>query len=206
MTTELAQDLLDFWFADALTSTAAAMARNRVWFANDPAFDAELTQRFGALPECAQQGKLDDWARTPPLALARILALDQLPRNIFRGLTEAYAFDAAAQAAATAAWGGGHDAALHPLQAAFVYLPFEHAEELGMQMRSVELFEALEARAPTGLEQLFAGFADYARRHRAVISRFGRFPHRNEVLRRVSTAEEQAYLAEGGERFGPQPP
>jgi uncharacterized protein (DUF924 family) len=204
MTARLAQAMMDFWFADALTGVPAATARAKVWFANDTAFDAELRRRFGALPQRAQQGALDQWASTPQLALARILALDQLPRNMYRGLAASYAFDAAALTAAVDAVGAGHDRALHPLQAVFVYLPFEHAEDLGMQARSVELIEALEARAPGGLEQLFAGFSDYARRHREVIARFGRFPHRNQVLGRASTADEERYLVEGGEHFGPR--
>ncbi len=205
MRIDLAEDLLAFWFGSALESDAAARARVALWFRRDDAFDRELERRFGDLPERARSGDFDAWADAPRYALARVIALDQLPRNLYRGLPESYAFDTSALAAADDALARGHDRVLHPLEAMFMYLPFEHAEDIGMQERSVRLFEDLQMRAPSGLEPLFAGFADYARRHRAVVARFGRFPHRNEVLGRANTEDENAYLAAGGERFGPGP-
>ena len=108
-------------------------------------------------------------------------------------------------AGAEAALAAGFDAHLHPLQCLFLYLPFEHAERIDAQSRSVELFEVLARRAPAGSETHFAGFIDYARRHHVIIERFGRFPHRNAVLGRASTQEEADYLASGGERFGAKP-
>src|SRR5690606_2765693 len=146
----------------------------------------------------AAAGEFDAWAAQPESATARILVLDQFPRNLFRGTAEAFAYDHAAQAAARAAVDAGHDAAVHPLMAAFVYLPFEHAENAGLQARSVACYAALEERAPPGLEPLLAGFTDYARRHRAIVERFGRFPYRNAWLGRASTPEEIAYLDSGG--------
>ncbi len=199
---DLARAILEFWFGDALASTQAAEARAKLWFMADPAFDAQIRQRFGDCPRRAAAGEFDAWAAAPESALARILVLDQFPRNLYRATPEAFAYDAAAAAAAGAAVDAGFDAALHPLMAAFVYLPFEHAEDAALQERAVACYEALERRAPRGLEALFAGFTDYARRHRAIIERFGRFPHRNASLGRASTAEEVAYLDGGGERFG----
>jgi len=201
----LAEDLLACWFGSACETRAAARARVELWFRHDEAFDRQLAERFRDLPERGRRGELDAWADTPRHALARVIALDQLPRNLYRGSPQAYAFDAAALAAASDALGRGHDRALDPLEALFLYLPFEHAEDLAMQERSVRLFESLQERAPSGLERVFAGFADYARRHHAVVARFGRFPHRNETLARASTEEERAYLTDGGERFGPRP-
>lgn len=198
----LAADILHFWFGDALLSVEAARTRSKVWFNADPAFDAELARRFGGLPQRARTGDLDDWARTPETALARILVLDQFPRNVFRGRREAFAFDVLAAVAAAEAVDLGFDARLHPLQAKFVYLPFEHGERADLQARSVACFEALQTRAPPGLEAIFASSTDYARRHRALIERFGRFPHRNAILGRASTPDEIAYLEGGGERFG----
>ena len=198
----LAEDLLACWFGSALENHSAARARVELWFRQDAAFDRQLAERFHDLPERGQRGELDAWADTLRHALARVIALDQLPRNLYRGSPRAYGFDAAALAAASDALGRGHDRALDPLEALFLYLPFEHAEELAMQERSVRLFEALQERAPSGLEPVFAGFTDYARRHYAVVARFGRFPHRNETLGRASTEDERAYLTDGGERFG----
>jgi uncharacterized protein (DUF924 family) len=198
----LAQEVVGFWFADACASVDVAKARSKVWFTADPAFDAEIARRFGDLPTRALAGALDPWACDPVGALARILVLDQFPRNLYRGSAQAFAFDAKAAAAASAAVDAGYDAQLHPLMAAFVYLPFEHAEDPALQARSVRCYEALERRAPSGLEAMFASFADYARRHAVIIDRFGRFPHRNALLGRASTAEETAYLEGGGERFG----
>lgn len=194
----VANEILRFWFGDALAGSEEAIARSKIWFNADAQFDAELTRRFGACPERARLGDFDHWAREPESALARILVLDQFPRNVFRGTARAFAYDAAAAAAAVAAVDAGFDARLHPLMAAFMYLPFEHAEDAALQARSVAAFEALERRAPPGLEGLFAGFTDYARRHRRIIERFGRFPHRNPALGRETTPEEQSFLDAGG--------
>lgn len=202
---DLAREVLAFWFGDALRDCAAAAAWSRRWFDCDPDFDAQILRRFGHLPEQAAAGNLDAWMDAAEPALARVIALDQFPRNLYRRDSRAFAFDKLAVAASLAAVARGHDTRLHPLQAVFFYLPFEHAEDIAMQDRAVALFEALLARAPAGCEPQFAGFLDYAERHRAVIARFGRFPHRNALLGRPSTAEEVRHLEQGGERFGPKP-
>jgi uncharacterized protein (DUF924 family) len=169
-------DLLAYWFAPGTSER---------WFVKDPAFDSELDRRFGALAAAAARGELDSWAETPRGALALTILLDQLTRNIHRGSPEAFAQDARARAVARAAIAAGHDALLTPLERPFLYLPFEHSEDPADQDRAVELFTALG-----NAEQL-----DYAERHRTIIQRFGRFPHRNAILGRESTAEETAFLA-----------
>jgi uncharacterized protein (DUF924 family) len=194
------ESLLEFWFGDSMTSEAAARDRVGVWFVANDAFDA-LCRRFGDLPERAASGELDCWLGEARPALALVLAVDQLPRNLFRGTPRAFAFDLRAQSAATDAVASGFDASLHPLERSFLYLPFEHAEDLALQERSVALYEALERDAPAGLADVFTSFSDYARRHRDVIARFGRFPHRNAILQRAPTAAEAAWLEGGGERF-----
>jgi uncharacterized protein (DUF924 family) len=201
VTGTLAEEILAFWFGRATADAAAAQARSKLWFRATPAFDRELVQRFGALPDRIRAGEFDAWRLAPRTALARILALDQFPRNLHRGSARAFAYDAAALAAATDALERNHDEALHPLEAVFVYLPFEHAEDAAMQARAVERFERLRARAPRALAALFDGYLDYAQRHARVIARFGRFPHRNDILGRPATAAELAYLAGGGQRF-----
>jgi uncharacterized protein (DUF924 family) len=189
-----AQAVLDFWFG-AEGSPEHGQLRAE-WFRKDDAFDAQIAQRFGAPIEAALAGGLTDWDTTPGGALARIVLLDQFTRNTLRHTPRAFAGDALALAAAQAMLARGQDQALPPLQRVFMALPFEHSEDLAMQAQSVQLFTALAAADPA-----LAGYLDYAHRHHAVVARFGRFPHRNEVLGRVSTAEELAFLQEPGSRF-----
>ena len=181
--------VLDFWFA----GSAAARAE---WFRKDAGFDALIAERFGALVDNALSGALSTWAGEPDGALAQVIVLDQFTRNIFRDTPRAFAGDALALAAARAMVARGDDLALPPLQRVFAYLPFEHAEDRAMQHESLRLFAALAAA-----DASLAGFEDYARRHADVIERFGRFPHRNALLGRESTAEEVQFLRQPGSRF-----
>ncbi|KNZ31013.1 MAG: membrane protein [Methylibium sp. NZG] len=189
-----AQAVLDFWFgADGSPEHDALRPE---WFRKDAAFDAQIAQRFGTLIETALAGGLADWANEPASALARIVVLDQFTRNVFRNTPRAFAGDPLALAAAQAMLARGQDRALRPVQRIFMALPFEHGEDLRLQAQSVQLFAALAAAEP-----VMAGNLDYAHRHQAVIARFGRFPHRNAVLGRASTAEELAFLQEPGSSF-----
>jgi uncharacterized protein (DUF924 family) len=158
-------------------------------------FDREIRERFAALWEAAAGGGLRSWQSTPLAALALVLVLDQFPRNLFRGTARAFASDALALEAARTMVDRRFDALLRPVERVFVYLPFEHAEDLGSQRRAVELFSAVEGGVLDG------SYADYARRHCDVIARFGRFPHRNELLGRASTPEEIEFLKQPGSRF-----
>ena len=187
-----AQDILDFWFAPAHAAC---------WFASDAAFDAQLRERFGATARAAAHGTLDGWTDTPSGWLALLIALDQFPRNLHRGDARAWARDAKAQRVALSGIAGADDRPLPPLQRVFAYLPLEHAEDRALQQRSVALFAALCAEVPPEQHEQFAGYLDYARRHRDVIARFGRFPHRNDVLGRTSTPQEMIYLAQPGAGF-----
>ncbi|HWX65115.1 MAG TPA: DUF924 family protein [Rhodanobacter sp.] len=187
-----AQDILDFWFAE----TNAAH-----WFVADPAFDAQIRERFGSAMEAAAQGRLDGWAADLAGWLALLILLDQFPRNLHRGDSRAWAQDASAQRVALSGIARGDDRRLPPLQRMFAYLPLEHAEDTALQQQSVVLFEQLYAEAPASLRERCEEFLDYARRHREVIARFGRFPHRNAVLGRASTPEEMVYLAQPGTGF-----
>ena len=189
-----AQTVLDFWFG-AAGSTEYGRLRAE-WFRKDDAFDAQIARQFGAQVDAALAGGLTDWAAEPHGALARIVVLDQFTRNTLRNTARAFAGDALALAAAQAMLASAQDQALQPVQRVFMALPFEHSEDLAMQEQSVRLFTALAAEAPA-----LGGYLDYAQRHHAVVARFGRFPHRNEVLGRASTAEELAFLQEPGLRF-----
>lgn len=189
-----AQAILDFWFG--APGSKLHGTQRKEWFSKDPGFDALIGQRFGPLIERALQGQLREWDAQPETALARILLLDQFTRNCFRGLPRAFAGDALALAAARAMVGAGDDLALTPLRRGFVYLPFEHAEDIAMQDEAVRLYTALAGEASE-----LAGLVDWAERHRAVIRRFGRFPHRNAILGRPSSAEELVFLAGPGSSF-----
>ena len=189
-----AQAVLDFWFGPE--ASADHGRQRKEWFAKDAAFDAAIRERFGALIEQALRGELDLWASAAPSALARVLALDQFTRNAFRDTARAFAGDAQALAAASAMLGSRQDESLPPFLRTFAYLPFEHAEGIAMQDEAVRLFTRLAAGRPE-----LASMLDYAERHRAVIERFGRFPHRNRFLGRHSTAEELDHLSRPGGGF-----
>ncbi len=185
----LAREVLEFWFGPAPGPVRAA------WFAKDPAFDEAIRQRFGATIERALAGGFVQWEIAPRGALARIVVLDQFTRNAFRDTPRAFAGDAIALACATRLADSGGDLALAAVERWFAYLPFEHAESLAAQERSLALFERL-ARDSGDAAPL-----DWARRHADVVRRFGRYPHRNAILGRRSTPAEEAFLGEPGSRF-----
>jgi len=186
-------DVLDFWFGD----TDGLDPR---WFKRSDAFDAEIAARFGAATQAALAGSLDGWADTTGGALALILLLDQFTRNMHRGTPAAFAGDARALALAQRLVATGEHLQLPPLRRWFAYMPLEHAEDLALQGQCVQLFEALAVHAGPHQDAL-VGALDYARRHHDVIARFGRFPHRNAILGRVSSAEEAAFLQQPGSSF-----
>lgn len=195
------QPLLDWWFGPAGTAAQSAAEKHRLWFGKRDEQDAEAKERFGVLVEQALAGELQEWSADPHGWLANVLLLDQLPRMIHRDTPLAFAGDAQARELVEQGITLGWDRQLSPLQRVFIYLVLEHAEEPLQQARSVDLFEQLAEAASAAERELFAGFLDYARRHQQVIQRFGRFPHRNEILGRVSSADELRFLAEPGSRF-----
>jgi uncharacterized protein (DUF924 family) len=199
-----AQAVFDFWFQPS--AGQAADAPRPEWFKKDDAFDRDIADRFGAQIALALEGGLHPWdAEGPQAALARILVLDQFTRNVHRGTPLAFAGDHQALQAALDMVDAEEDLALPPLQRAFVYMPFEHAEDMAMQEQAVALFtrmaDAEGATAPAAVSKGIAGMLDFAQRHREVIRRFGRFPHRNAILGRTSTPEEVEYLKQPGSGF-----
>ena len=179
---------------NTMTTPAAEVVRfwrlagMRAWFNGGEAFDRQCEALFLAAHLAAARREHEDWLDSAEGALALLLLLDQIPRNVFRGSGHAFASDGLARHYAERALAAGHDAAFEPELRAFFYLPFEHSEELADQQRSVALFEALGNQT----------YTQYAVEHRRVIERFGRFPHRNRALGRTSTADEQAWLDAGG--------
>jgi len=189
----LAQDVLDFWFG--APGTPEQGATREVWFRKDPAFDAAIGARFGDAVGIALAGGFGAWCATAPGALARVLLLDQFTRNMYRDTPRAFAGDARALATAQDAVARGLDRELDPSGRWFLYMPFEHAEDEAMQRRSLELFGALAAETGDTAP------LEWARKHADVIFRFGRYPHRNAILGRASSPEEEAFLAQPGSRF-----
>jgi uncharacterized protein (DUF924 family) len=173
-----AADVVEFW----------REAGSERWFKKDPAFDDDIRRRFLAAYEAAAAGKLSHWEQTATGALALLILVDQFPRNIFRGQARAFAADALARAITAGALVRGFDAQVPAELRTFFYVPFEHSESLADQERGIALYKA-------------AGDADglkWAELHAGIIRRFGRFPHRNAALSRITTPEEQAFLDSGG--------
>ncbi|MFI5023246.1 MAG: DUF924 family protein [Alphaproteobacteria bacterium] len=187
-------DVLAFWFAAAPGAPGYGRMRE-VWFKKDPTFDDEVRRVLARPHEAARAGASDGWASTGRGALALVILLDQVPRNIFRGEARAYACDGKARGVAEAAIARGYDRALLPAERLFLYLPFEHSEVPADQERALELFAALEAFLETG------GVMKVVRRHAEIIRRFGRFPHRNAALGRATTPEEAEFLEEPESSF-----
>jgi uncharacterized protein (DUF924 family) len=196
------QPLLDWWFGDtdAAASTVAA-SRQGLWFGYRAEQDDEARRLFGELCSEARAGGLQEWAEQPQGWLALVLLLDQLPRMIHRGTPQAFSADVRAQTLVRQGLALGLDSRLPVICRIFPYLVLEHAEDLALQDEAVERFAALREQVPVDQRAPFDGYLDYAERHRQVIRRFGRFPHRNASLGRSSTAEEQAFLAQPGSRF-----
>lgn len=194
-------DVLAFWFGYP-GSAAEIVARKRMlWFGKSPANDQAVFDSFTATLSAAATGQLDHWERTPRGRLALVIVLDQFPHHIHRDQAQAFATDPQALALCLGALEEKEDRQLNPIERVFLYLPLEHAESLEMQDRSVSLYEQLTREAAADERVLFEDFLGYARKHREVVARFGRFPHRNPILGRPSTPDELEFLKQPGARF-----
>jgi len=183
------ETILAFWFG------AEPGLERPEWFRKDDAFDAEIRTRFSDVIEASLAGRYREWADTPRGSLARVLVLDQFTRNVFRDTPRAFAGDPLALATAQNAIGRGFDRHLLPVERWFLYMPFQHAEDVAIQHESIDLFSRLAK------ETRLDGPLDWAKRHAVIVERFGRFPHRNAILGRPSTPEEEAFLRTPGSRF-----
>lgn len=190
------RDLNTFWFGEGSLDDAGYIgARMRVWFGKDPEFDATITREFRLMLEAPPEAANDREA------LARVLLFDQIPRNGFRGDARMFAYDERALTEARHAIAGGLHERLHPFEAMFLYLPLEHSESLADQDECVRLFTELQKRIAPDLKKFGESVLDFANRHRVIVERFGRFPHRNAVLGRESTAAEAEFLKTPGSGF-----
>ena len=199
---ETQDTIREYWFGTALEDAAVtARERARLWWSKNPEVDNEIRRRFESCVIKAGSGELDKWASNPQDRLALILLTDQFPRSIYRDSAKAFAFDTKALSLAHTGIDAGFDVALRPLEKVFFYLPLEHSESLADQQRSVSLFQKLVDDAGPDQKPTFAEYLDFAARHRDIISRFGRFPHRNKALGRISTSEELSFLQQPGSGF-----
>jgi uncharacterized protein (DUF924 family) len=195
--------LLDYWFDGDPAERGRPEELMRKWFASTPDQDRELMQKFGALAQSAGRGELEQWADSARGRLALIILLDQLPRSLFRGTAEAFAGDPKALAICLEGLDRGQDRSLHALERLIFCMPLQHSESRSIQARSIDVFEDLASSVDSGpLASVLETTADYAREHREIIERFGRFPHRNRTLGRPSTDEEREFLDSGGPTYG----
>ena len=193
--------VIEFWFGTHSDDGETARLRSQVWFGGHADTDRAIRDRFGALRESAVAGELSAWENDARGLLALIILVDQFSRNIFRKDPRAFEHDALARSWTLSGIGSGDDRKLRPIERVFFYLPLEHSEQLEDQERAVQLYESLVSEVPADQHDTFEEFAEYARRHRKIVARFGRFPHRNGVLGRESTADELAFLKEPGSSF-----
>ena len=202
-----AREVLDFWFGEGPWDAARLAERSAFWFGGDDAAavaarDAQIREKLEPLLELAARGEFAGWAASPRRRLALIILFDQVPRNAYRGTAAAFAFDREALALTAEGMQLAADAALDPLERLFFYLPLEHAESLEAQEAAVAALDRLAGDAPGHLREFCVYCAGFARQHRDIIARFGRFPHRNAVLERESTPAEIEWLGSESERFG----
>ncbi len=194
--------VLHFWFPAPPINPQALTASVALWFQPKAEQDEQMRSRFGQAVHRALAGKLDGWTASSEGRLALILLLDQFTRCVFRGTPQAFSGDAAALALASNAIDQGLDRPLRGLQRQFFYMPFQHSEDIATQNRSVELFRQLAREAGDDVRPVLDEAVGYAELHRDIVARFGRFPHRNLILGRANTREENEYLAADAPTFG----
>jgi uncharacterized protein (DUF924 family) len=197
-----AEAVIDFWVGTPLPDGSLPPERFARFWKKDAELDGEIRERFGALRDRASRGELDDWATTPRGRVALVILLDQFSRNIYRGSPRAFEADEKAAHLASEGIDKGELTELAPMLGYFLVMPLMHAEAVELQNRCVQQFQQMaEAAGAPALEKVFAAGADFAVRHRDIVARFGRFPHRNDVLGRESTPEEVEFLKQPGSSF-----
>jgi uncharacterized protein (DUF924 family) len=193
--------VLQFWFGDLDVRGCADEAHSARWWRKEDAFDAEVRARFGALHAAVSAGEHEAWLTSDRGVLAHVIVLDQFSRNMFRGSARAFASDGLALRAALAAIAAGTDRRLRCDERSFLYMPLMHSEDMSVQDRCVALFAAMADEVGEPLRERVGGSLSFAQRHRDIIVRFGRFPHRNALLGRTSTVDEVDFLAQPGSSF-----
>jgi uncharacterized protein (DUF924 family) len=190
------REILDFWFREQELSAPQIDRRMDIWFGEDPVFDHEIKKEFSGDVERACQGKLDHWAGDPHGRLALILLVDQFRRNMYRNTADAFSMDKLALKLCVEGAMEKKDKGLTPIQKVFFYMPLQHTESRKVQAKSVELFNRLAESVSPTYHETFLTVAQFAELHKDIIDQFGRFPHRNQLLGRANTPEEEEYLAD----------
>ncbi|MCI0453692.1 MAG: DUF924 domain-containing protein [Candidatus Dadabacteria bacterium] len=195
--------ILNYWFGELKEGEAPSGEYYKMWFSKSNEVDESIKTNFEDDLKYAVEGKLKSWEDSPQGTLALIILLDQFSRNMYRGTERAFAQDSLALGVYLRGVQKGFDKKLHPVERLFFYMPLEHSEDLEMQKKSVEYFTILEKlfTSPPSLASMMTEFRDYAERHYVIIERFGRFPHRNEILERKSTSQEIEFLKQPGSSF-----
>lgn len=198
---ESPETICEFWFGSSQDDLEVAQQRSQLWWSKNPTVDAEIKARFSGYLSKVVSGELEEWRQSPLGTLALILLTDQFPRNMFRGTAQAFAYDAIARALCKQGIKDGTDQSLRPIQRVFFYLPLEHSESLADQEHCLQLFQQLAEASEPHLKSIFENYIDFAVRHRDIIDRFDRFPHRNAILNRNSTQAEIEFLKTPGSSF-----
>jgi uncharacterized protein (DUF924 family) len=194
--------VLSFWFREQAMSAPQIDRRMETWFSEDPVFDLEIEKEFINEVELASKGSLDHWARLPQGRLALIIMIDQFRRNIYRNTADAFSNDKQALRLCVEGAMQKMEQALTPIQKVFFYMPLQHAESRKVQAKSAQIFHRLAQSVSKTERATFMTVAQFAELHKDIIDRFGRFPHRNKLLNRENTAEENEYLADDNPSFG----
>jgi len=193
--------VLQFWFGDVDELGRSDVQHSRRWFMKDDAFDRQIADRFGETYADVRGGLREAWLDDPRGRVAYVIVLDQFPRNMFRGTARMFEADRQALAAAVEGVARHDDDALTVNERSFLYMPYMHSEDLDMQERSVALFKELAENAPSELRGAMVAAVQYAEKHHDIVARYGRFPHRNTALKRQSTPQELAFLAQPDSGF-----
>jgi len=196
------EEVHGFWFADTLSDPHAAGTRSAVWFGSSLQFDQQVRDRFDATIAAAAQGHLSEWENVPRSAVSLVIVLDQFPRNVYRNSAAAFKRDGFALAITKRAVAAGYVDALTVPERAFLLMPYQHVENLVTAQEGLRLFERVYNEAPASWRIFAKNTFQFARRHLEIIERFGRFPHRNSIMGRRSTAAEREYLESKPETFG----
>jgi len=195
------ESILHYWFGGATDDAEIVREKSALWWKQDSKVDAEIRRRFEMMLNAEIKNEFASWSSSPRGQLARILLCDQFPRNMYRDSPRAFDYDERARKLAREAIDAGQDKKLRPVERVFLYLPFEHSETVDDQTLSLRLYTALVADVPETDRPTYQKFLEYARKHKEIIDRFGRFPHRNAILGRQSTAAEAEFLKGPGSSF-----
>ena len=193
--------ITEFWFGDDPDDVATARQQGKLWWSKNPDLDLRIRQRFETTLLAAEKNQLADWENTPQGVMALVLLTDQFPRNMYRKTPRSFAFDTLARRFCRSGLQPDFYAALRPIERTFLHLPLTHSELLPDQEQAVALCAALVEQVAPSQKECFSGYLSFAIRHRDIIARFGRFPHRNRILQRQSTPEELDFLQQPGSSF-----